>query len=72
MVYRTAMRSDGCLPLGDAAARLGFRPGALVDVIVTCTGSLILALNTDAPTYDAAFLRLSGKPGRKAIEGRVS
>jgi hypothetical protein len=67
MPYRTAVRSDGCIPLGDAAARLGFRPGVLVDVIVTRAGSLILAINEDVPTYDATWKPLVGTAARKAL-----
>lgn len=59
---RTAVRSDGCVSLGEDAARLGFVPGALVDVIVTRAGSLILALSDELPV-EVPFRRLDGKRG---------
>lgn len=56
-MFRTAVRSDGALVLGDDARRLGFEPGALVDVIVTRAGSLILALN-DETAIEAPYKAL--------------
>lgn len=52
-VILTAVRADGTVPLGEDAARLGFRPGALVQVIVTRAGSLILALDDEPATVEA-------------------
>lgn len=71
MVYRTAVRADGCLPLGDAARHLGFAPGALVDVIVTASGSLILRID-DTPALDVPFKPLTGGAARKALRDRRS
>lgn len=68
-MLKTAVRSDGTLPLGDAAARLGFVPGALVDVIVTSAGTLILRID-DEPVIDVPFKFVTGWATRKAIQAR--
>lgn len=68
-MHRTAVRADGTLPLGDDARRLGFAPGALVDVIVTSAGSLILAINQDAP-LEVPFRRLTAPMERRMIGRR--
>lgn len=54
MVYRTAVRADGTLPLGDVAQRLGYAPGTPVDVIVTSAGSLLIAID-DTPALDVPY-----------------
>ena len=69
-MLRTAVRADGCLPLGEAASRLGFVPGALVDVIVTSAGTLILAINTDPP-IEVPFRRALIRPERVALCGQA-
>lgn len=60
---RTAIAPDGSLQLGEAARCLGFAPGAVVDVIVTRAGSLILALADDAEAIELPATRLP--PGRE-------
>ncbi len=71
-MHRTAVRADGTLPLGPDAARLGFVPGALVDVIVTSAGSLILALS-DEPAVDVPYRRLTPAMERRMIgRGRTA
>jgi hypothetical protein len=65
-MHRTAVRADGCLPLGDAAQRLGFRPGTLVNVIVTSAGSLLLAID-DTPVLELKTPALPVKSSRLAL-----
>jgi hypothetical protein len=48
-MHRTVVLSDGSIELGDQARLAGYTPGAVVDVIVTCAGSLILALDDSVP-----------------------
>jgi hypothetical protein len=56
----------GALALGDAARRLGFAPGAVVRVIATSAGSLILALD-DAPVLDVTWKPLTGGAAQAAL-----
>lgn len=56
-MFRAVVRQDGSLQLGEEARRQGYGPGAVVDVIVTRAGSLILALD-QSPALDAASLPL--------------
>ena len=63
---------SGALMLGSDAERLGFRPGAVVQIIVTSAGSLILALDQSPPALDVAFRALPGRrpessPLRRAL-----
>ena len=69
MVFRTTVTGDGYPQLGDAARIAGFEPGALVDVIVTRSGSLILARDTDPRAIEAAFRPLPSTTGRPAALG---
>lgn len=68
-MYRTAIRSDGCLPLGEAAQSLGYVPGTPVDVIVTSAGSLIVRID-DSPVLDVAFKPLTGRAASQALRER--
>lgn len=70
-MFLTAVRADGCVSLGEEAARLGFVPGAPVDVIVTKAGTLILRID-DTPELDVAFTPLVGGAAQKAIRDRRS
>jgi hypothetical protein len=54
------VRSDGTIQLGEAAQRAGFRPGVLVEIILTSSGSLILALDDSPPPIDVSFKPLVG------------
>lgn len=64
---RTAIAADGSLQLGEAARCIGFAPGAVVDVIVTRSGSLILALADDAQVLDLPAVRLPAGQERRAL-----
>lgn len=67
-MHRTAILSNGTLPLGDDAWHLGFRPGALVDVIRTSANTLILRISDEHPV-EVPFRRLDGEPERPALRG---
>lgn len=64
---RATIDATGRLDLGDAARCIGFAPGAVVDVIVTRAGSLILALSDDAVVIDLDPSRLPAGPARAAL-----
>ena len=50
---------DGSLQLGEDARRAGYRPGTLVQVIITrAAGTLILALHDEPVMIDAPARRL--------------
>lgn len=57
---RTVVDPDGRLALGDLAERLGFVPGALVEIIVTSAGSLLVCLDRSPPALDVDFRPLVG------------
>jgi hypothetical protein len=61
MMHYAVVDSGGRIQLGEQARRLGFHAGAVVQVIVTRAGSLILTVG-DAPTVDASFKPLAGSP----------
>lgn len=56
----TAVREDGSIALGDAAAGAGYVPGRLVNVIMTGSGALIVALDESPPALDVDFRPLVG------------
>ena len=66
MTYLTAVTADGQLQLGEAARSAGFTPGTVVQVIVTCAGSLILAVD-DTPALDLTFRPLTGRAASLAL-----
>lgn len=66
-MFRTYIRPDGTLPIGEAARCLGFAPGAVVDVIVTRAGSLILALADDAEAVELDVMKLPPGRARQAL-----
>lgn len=66
---RAHIDADGRLDLGDQARRAGYQPGAVVDVILTRAGSIILALADDHDTIDIASRRLPAGMARRAITG---
>lgn len=69
-MHRAIVDANGRLDLGDAALRAGFKPGQLVDIIVTCLGSLIVALaDDDSQAVDAYARQLPSKRGQLAISG---
>jgi len=49
MTYKSAVRSDGCLPLGEAAWRAGFTPGTLVSISRLITGNLLIVIDDEQP-----------------------
>lgn len=63
MTFRASVNERGQVQLGDAAARAGFAPGVMVDVILTCSGSLIIAIDQSPPPMDATFRPLTGRAG---------
>lgn len=74
-MYRTVVSENGSLYLGAAARSAGFRPGLVVDVVVTSTGSLIIAVADDqGATLDLAGLVVrpgltAGSPDRRETVG---
>lgn len=56
----TAIRPDGSILLGDAAAEAGYVPGRLVNVIMSSSGALIIALDESPPALDVDFRPLVG------------
>lgn len=62
------VRPDGSIVLGDAAERLGFRRGAVVQISVTSAGSLLVVLD-DTPALDVALRSLPRTAGRSALRG---
>lgn len=61
MTFKSTIRSDGSLILGgEARLRAGFQPGAVVEVIITSAGSLILAIDQSPPPVDVSFKPLLG------------
>ena len=69
---KSVVQPDGAIQLGEDAIRAGFRPGSLVDVILTRAGSVILALDTSPPPIDAEFKALVGGAAQLAMRGRRS
>jgi hypothetical protein len=70
-MHRTAVNSQGCVPLGDAAFSLGFTPGAMVNVVKLSTGNLMLILDDGYDAIDMvpkAFPSKVGRVGRKALQ----
>lgn len=70
-MYRTHIREDGSLHLGEQARAAGYRPGQLVDVALSSTGTLYVSA-ADAPDeIELHALRLPAGPARQTvIEGR--
>lgn len=56
----TVVRPDGSIVLGDAATGAGYVPGQLVNVIMTGSGALIIALDDSPPAIDVDFRPLVG------------
>lgn len=63
------VRADGSVQLGDAAQALGYRPGAVVQIIVTGAGSLILAID-DRPAVDVPCTAMTGGARQGALRER--
>ncbi len=63
---RAHIDADGRLDLGDQARRAGYQPGAVVDVLLTRAGQLIITV-TDEPVLDLDVSRLPKGPARRAI-----
>jgi hypothetical protein len=60
-MHKTTVRSDGSVILGgEARLKAGFQPGAVVEVILTRAGSLIVALDDSPPPFDVPFTPLEG------------
>lgn len=69
MTFRTTVQSQGTINLGPSAWAAGFEPGAVVEVIVTRAGSLIVAIDTSPPPMDVSFKPLTG--GRAQLAARM-
>lgn len=70
-MHRTTIRRDGTLNLGIAAELAGYQPGQTVDVILTRSGSLILALADDSEAIELDATRLPAGRARAAlVEGK--
>lgn len=70
---RAIIGPDGTLALGDQAARLGFVPGAVVEISMTCIGSLFIMLDDQPVAVDASSRPLIGGAAqlarRRALKG---
>jgi hypothetical protein len=58
MTFRATVNLNGQLQLGEAAYHAGFTPGEVVEVILTRSGSLILALDTTPTAIEAPYRSL--------------
>lgn len=67
MTYKSVARADGSLSLGPDAWAAGFKPGTVVEVIVTRAGSLILSIDDSPPPVDLAFKLLTGGAAQLAL-----
>jgi hypothetical protein len=64
VTFKTRVSSSGEIQLGgDARLRAGFAAGTLVEVIVTSSGSLIIAIDQSPPPLDARFRPVTGRAG---------
>lgn len=63
---REIVQPNGTLVLGVEARRLGFLPGAVVDVVVLSTGSLLVRLD-DSPPLDVPYRRGLGARALAAL-----
>jgi hypothetical protein len=59
-VIRTHVLPSGLVDLGERARELGFTRGAVIEVIPTSAGSLLVVLDHSPPTYDATWKALVG------------
>lgn len=64
------VRDGGWLQLGERAEHLGFKPGAAVQIIVSSSGSLILALD-DSPPLEVPFRALEGGAAQAAARRAI-
>lgn len=70
-MYRTTVRPDGSVQLGEAARAAGYAAGQTIDVILTRSGSLILALADDSEAIEIDVTRLPPGRARAAlVEGK--
>jgi hypothetical protein len=56
----TTVRPDGSIALGESAEAVGFAPGRVVNVIMSSSGALIIALDESPPALDVDFRPLVG------------
>jgi hypothetical protein len=54
-MHKAAIHENGAISLGAQARSAGFRPGVVVEVILTGAGSLILAISDDHDAVDVPF-----------------
>ncbi len=66
---RTVISPEWAAQLGHDAQHAGYVPGAVVDVILTRAGSIILALADDHDAIDVASRCLPAGTARRAITG---
>lgn len=64
---RTVLTPEWSAQLGHDAQHAGYVPGAVVDVILTRAGSIILALAEDITTVDVESVSLPDRPARAAL-----
>ena len=60
MTRKTTVLPSGLVDLGDRARELGFVRGAVIEVIPTSAGSLLVVLDHSEPVYDASWKPLEG------------
>lgn len=64
---RAVIGHDGRLDLGEQAQHAGFTPGTIVDVRLSCSGSLHVTLADPADIIDLHISRLPAGPARAAL-----
>jgi len=60
MTRKTHVLPSGLVDLGDRARELGFVRGAVIEVIPTSAGSLLVVLDPSPPTVDVHWKPLYG------------
>lgn len=70
-MHTATVDEAGRLDLGDVARQLGYRPGALVQVIRTSAGTLILAIDDTPVLIEATGRMLPSPQKQRALSGRA-
>lgn len=70
-MYRTHIKPDGTIHLGEQARAAGYRPGQLVDVALSSTGTLYVMPSEAVEEIEILASRLpAGRARQAVVEGR--